>query len=202
MPHVFDAAWRSLALEGDAEAVRQLAQANLGPLYRFCFYRVGGNRFLCEEVVQDTLLRAIRQLDRYDPQRSENNVFRWLTGLARNEIRRVLKRERAGISLDAVWSRVDDELRAIFERLESEPLAEEVLQREETRELVGATMSQLPTHYRAALEQKYVTGQSVREMARARAVSEKSMESLLTRARRAFRQTFLTLSRNLGTEAT
>jgi RNA polymerase sigma-70 factor (ECF subfamily) len=201
VPQPFDAAWRALALQGDAEAARQLAQANLEPLYRFCFYRLGGSRHLCEEAVQETLLRAIRELDRYDPQRCGNNVFGWLSGLARNETRRVLGRERSGISLDALWSRVDEELWAIFERLESEPLADDVLQREETRELVGATMSQLPTHYRAALEQKYVAGLSVREMASARAVSEKSMESLLARARRAFRETFRALSRNLGTEA-
>jgi RNA polymerase sigma-70 factor (ECF subfamily) len=196
----FDAAWLARALQGDAEAVRRLAQANMEPLYRFCFYRVGSSRDLCEEVVQETLVRAIDQLDRYQPDRCDSNIFPWLTGLARNEIRRVLAREKAGVSLEAMWARMDEELRAIFARLESEPLAEEVLEREETRELVGATMSQLPSHYREALEQKYVSGQSVREMAAAQSVSEKAIESLLTRARKAFRETFQALSRSLNAE--
>ncbi len=42
--------------------------------------------------------------------------------------------------------------------------------REETREMVNATMAQLPPHYREALEAKYVSGQTVRDMAAARQI--------------------------------
>ena len=201
MEAAFDAPWKERALAGDREAVGRLARGAPEPLYRFCFYRVGRSRELCEDVVQETLLRALRELDRYEPVRSEGNIFPWLTGLARNEIRRVLSREKSIAGLQAMWSRMDDELRDIFDRLESEPLAEDVLQREETREMVGATMSQLPPHYRDALEAKYVSGQSVQDIARDRSTTEKAVESLLTRARRAFRETFLALDRNLDIEA-
>jgi RNA polymerase sigma-70 factor, ECF subfamily len=196
----FDASWRRRALAGNADAVTAFAEAVLQPLYGFCFYRVGRNRHLCEEVVQETLVRALRDLERYDPARAGNNIFPWLTGLARNEIHRVLGRERASVSLESLWCRMDQELHALFDRLESEPLAEDVLVRQETRELVNATMSQLPPHYREALEAKYVNGKSVRDLANSWRTSEKAVESQLTRARKAFRATFLTLSRNLGTE--
>ena len=202
MRAVFDASWRERALAGHAEAVMALAQAALEPLYRFCFHRVGRNRHLCEEVVQETMLHAIRELEQYDPARSANNVFPWLTGLARNEIRRVLARENAAVSLETLWDRMDRELLALYERLEAQPLAEDVLCREETREMVGATMSQLPPHYREALESKYVLGKSVRDMAQALRISEKAVESQLTRARKEFRATFLTLAKNLGIEPT
>jgi RNA polymerase sigma factor (sigma-70 family) len=146
------------------------------------------------------MLRALRELGHYDPARSNNNIFPWLTGLARNEIHRVLGRERVGLSLETLWANVDKELLAVFTRLDSEPFADELLQREETRELVNATMSQLPPHYREALEAKYVAGKSVRDLAGLWRVSEKAAESLLTRARQAFRATFLTLARNLDVE--
>jgi len=197
---VFDAAWRERALQGDREAVRLLPQVGLGPLYRFCFYRVGRNRHLCEDVVQETLVQAIRNVHRYEPQRSENNILPWLTGLARNEIRRALAHASSTTSLEAMWARMDDRLRDILARLESDPLTDEILQREETREMVNATMSQLPSHYRDALEQKYVSGQSVRDIASARSMTEKAVESLLTRARRAFRETFLALEESLDPE--
>jgi RNA polymerase sigma-70 factor (ECF subfamily) len=196
----FDEGWRQQALHGNAEAVQQLAGSILQPLYSFCLYRVGRNQHLCEEVVQETLLRAIRELDRYEPARARNNIFPWLTGLARNEIQRVLGREKAAVSLQLLWEKMDQELVAIYARLESEPLAEDVLQREETRELVNATMSQLPPHYRQALEAKYVDGKSVRDLADSWNVSEKAAESQLTRARKAFRAVFLALSRNLEME--
>lgn len=200
MRPVFDAAWRERALSGDTAAVQTLAEDALQPLYAFCLYRVGRNRALCEEVVQETLVRAIRELDRYDPARAGDNVFPWLTGLARNEISRVLSREKSAVSLEAMWARMDKELLSLYARLEMEPFGDDVLEREETRELVNTTMSQLPPHYREALEAKYMTGRSVRDMAAVSSISEKAVESLLTRARQAFRVAFLALSRNLEVE--
>jgi RNA polymerase sigma-70 factor (ECF subfamily) len=195
---IFDAAWRGRALRGDAEAVRMMADALLEPLYRFCLYRVGRNRHTCEEVVQETLVRALRGLEHYDPPRAGNNIFPWVTGLARNEIHRMLHRERAAVSLEAVWDKVDRELQSAYSRLDSEPFADEVLIREETRELVNATMSQLPPHYREALEAKYITGRSVRDLATLWRTTEKAVETQLSRARQAVRTTFLVLTRNLS----
>jgi RNA polymerase sigma-70 factor (ECF subfamily) len=197
---IFDAAWRSSALQGSTDAISRFAEAVFQPLYGFCFYRLARNRHLCEEVVQETLVRALRQLDQYEPERAANNIFPWLTGLARNEIHRVLSREKGAVSLEALWARMDRELLEIYARLESEPFGDDLLAREETRELVNATMSQLPPHYREALEAKYVRGKSVRAMAETLSLSEKAVESQLTRARKAFRATFLALSRNLHAE--
>jgi len=128
-------------------------------------------------------------------------VHHAVPGVSLDMVRRVLAQEKASVSLELLWNQMDRDLLALYERLEAEPLADDVLRREETREMVGATMSQLPTHYREALEAKYVLGKSVRDIAVALHVSEKSVESQLTRARRAFRATFLTLARNLAPEA-
>jgi RNA polymerase sigma-70 factor, ECF subfamily len=192
--HGFDHRWHRAALAGDPEAIAALAHSAIEPLYQFCFYRLGCNADLAEEVVQETLLRAIRELDKYDPARSGGNIFTWLTGLARNEIRGALGREQAAVSLQAVWDRLDDELRSVYASLESAPLADDVVDREETRAMVNATMAQLPPHYREALEAKYVLGKTVRDLAATWQVSEKAVESQLTRARQAFRVTFAALA--------
>jgi RNA polymerase sigma-70 factor, ECF subfamily len=196
---IFDDPWHRLALAGNRQAIDLLARTTLAPLYRFCFYRVGRNQHLCEEVVQETLLAAIRELARYEPGRAGGNIFPWLTGLARNQVRRVLARENAE-SLESIWNRMDAELRECYARLESEPFGDDVLCREETREMVGATMSQLPEQYREALEAKYVAGKSVRDMAADAGTTEKAVESQLSRARKAFRATFLALARALNGE--
>ena len=158
-----------------------------------------GERF-AEEVVQETLLRVLRDLQRYEPERAAGNIFPWLTGLARNEIQRVLGREKAATSLQTLWERMDRELLSVFARLESEPFSDEMLQREETRDLVNGAMSQLPPHYRQALEAKYVSGESVRTIAERWRMTEKAAESMLTRARQAFRAAFGALCRNLEVE--
>ena len=118
----------------------------------------------------------------------------WLTGLARNEIRRVLGQEGTTLNIQTLWDKLDDDLRDVYSRIESEPLADEIIHREETREMVNATMAQLPTKYRETLEAKYVAGKSVRDIAAALRMSEKAVESQLTRARKAFRATFAALS--------
>lgn len=201
MLNVFDETWRRRALQGDESAVKLLLAHVLQPLYRFCLYRVGKNQHWCEEVVQETMLRALRDLARYDPLRAQNNIFPWLTGLARNEIQRVLQREKSAASLQSLWANLDEELLGMYARLDSEPFNAELLEREETRDLVNATMAQLPDHYREMLEEKYVEGRSQRDLAERRQLSEKALESQLTRARNAFRVTFLTLSRQLQPEA-
>lgn len=197
MQSIFNHRWREQALAGQADAVKLLAHSALEPLYAFCFYRVGKNRTLCEEVVQETLLIALRTLARYEPKRAADNIFPWLTGLARNEIQRVLAREKGAHSLVTVWANLDRELQGLYARLEAEPFGDDVLRREETRDLVNVTMSQLPSQYRETLEAKYVANKSVRDIAVMLSLSEKAVESQLTRARKAFRATFLTLSRNL-----
>jgi len=198
---IFDARWHARALDGDEQAIAALADAALAPLYRFCLYRLGRDRHLCEDVVQETLVRAIRELRRYDPARAGGDIFGWLTGLARNEIRRALAGRPSAASLEALWRRMDRDLVRICARLAEEPFADAVLARDETREMVNAAMSQLPPPYAEALEAKYVLGRTVREIARAWKTSEKAVESLLARARKAFREAFLALARNLAMEA-
>jgi RNA polymerase sigma-70 factor (ECF subfamily) len=195
----FDAAWRARALDGDEAAVARLTGTMLVPLYRFVFYRVGRRQDLCEEVVQETLLRALRDLARYEPERAGGDIGPWLRGLAKNEVRRVLGRERPAARLEAAWDRLDEELVAVYARLESAPLDADALDRQETRDLVNATMAQLPDQHRVALEAKYVQGLSVRAIADAWRLSEKAVESRLSRAREAFRATFLLLTRDLDT---
>jgi RNA polymerase sigma-70 factor (ECF subfamily) len=196
----FDPPWHQRALKGEAEAIQALSHEMLTPLYSFCLYRVGRNRHLCEEVVQETLVRAIRDLDKYEPERAGGDIFPWLTGLARNEIHRVLARDKSTVSLESLWEKMDREILTVCARMDAEPFNDEVLKREETRELVNATMSQLPPRYREALEAKYVAGKSVRDIAGLFSISEKAVESQLVRAREAFRATFTALARNLQTD--
>jgi RNA polymerase sigma-70 factor (ECF subfamily) len=197
---IFDARWHRKAVAGDPAAAEVLAEAMLKPLYRFCLYRLGRDEHLCEDVVQDTLVRAIGQIERYDPARSGGNIFPWLTGLARNEIRRALAGRNAAASLEALWSKMDKELLSVYAKLDSQPFDEELLRRAETQEMVNAAVSQLPPHYGRALEAKYVLGWSVRRIAQAWELSEKAVESLLSRAREAFRAAFLALAENLNAE--
>ena len=60
--------------------------------------------------------------------------------------------------------------------------------------LIQATLDNLPAHYGDVLEWKYVDGMSVKEIAAQLSVGPKAAESMLTRARTAFREAIATIT--------
>ncbi len=188
---------------GNERALETLYERHVDGLYAFVFFRVGQNRVLAEDVVQDTFMRALDRLDAFDARRGG---FRgWLCLLSRNAIRKHLRRARdvtSSIRLDEMFSRVDDTLSELLAALDGAPLSDELIAREQTREMVAMTVANLPDNYREVLERKYVGGASLAELAEELSISSAAVKSLLARARRAFRATFLTLSRELAQEST
>lgn len=148
-------------------------------------------------MVQDTFVVALESLASFDGRSTLNT---WLCGIAKNKVR-ALRRKRRPAPLADVLDEADDEIDAVLARVSSEPLPDWALERKETRELVGATLSSLPSDYRRALVAKYVTGCSVAQIAQDVGRSEKAAESLLTRARAAFGEVFELLARKRGGEA-
>jgi RNA polymerase sigma-70 factor (ECF subfamily) len=74
--------------------------------------------------------------------------------------------------------------------LDNEPLAPQAESREQA-ECIAAALGVLPEHYEAVLRAKYLEGRSLADIAAQRRESPKAVESLLTRARQAFRQAYL-----------
>jgi RNA polymerase sigma-70 factor (ECF subfamily) len=191
-PDPTDAQTLLRAAAGDVEAIESLYAAHVDGLYAFVFYRVGRDPALAEDVVQETFLRALDDARSYDPERG--SLRAWLCTSSRNVIRKQLRAHRRADELQRTWDRIDATLSQVFAALDSKPLSDEVLAREETRDLVNMTIANLPEEYRNALEGKYVHGESLREIAGRLRVSEDAAKSLLARARRAFKETFLTLN--------
>lgn len=102
------------------------------------------------------------------------------------------------MALEDALADADPEIDAILAQVQTEPLPEWVLERRETSELVGATLSSLTPEYRRALVDKYFDGKSVAEMAAASGKSVKATESLLHRSRTAFARIFELVARRRG----
>jgi RNA polymerase sigma-70 factor, ECF subfamily len=174
-------------LAGDESAFEEFFADYFPRLYRFAQARLGGNEDAAEEVVQSALIRAVDKLHTY---RGEAALFTWLCTICRREIATWV--ERAGKALEV--SLIDDhpEIRAALDALtalaSSDPETE--LRRRELSRLVQVTLDHLPARYADVLEWKYIQGLSVDEIAHRLGVGYKAAESLLTRARQAFRDGF------------
>ena len=182
---------------GEAEALERFYELAVDGLYAFVFYRVGKDAALAEDVVQDTFLVALGRTREFDARRG--SLGSWVCQLSRNVIRSALRARGRVEELD-MWTRIDEGLAEAFARMGGEPLAPDVLERRETRDLVHVAMSHLSDAHRTVLERKYFEDRSLAEIATELALSEDATKSLLARARHAFRETFQSLGRTL-TEA-
>ncbi len=179
---------------GDSVALDELHQRFATPLFRFCYYRVGGSVTDTEEAVQETFLRAIEGLERF---RGDASIFTWLCAIAKNKISRQ-RRRRSRERLASVIEESEEAIDSILTELESQEIPPDVLERAETHDLVGATLASLPPQYQDALLDKYVHALPLKKMAAGREQSAKAVESLLTRARTAFKRTFELLAGRLS----
>jgi RNA polymerase sigma-70 factor (ECF subfamily) len=184
------------ARAGDKEAIARFYDAHVDGLYTFIYYRVGRDTALAEDVVQETFAIALSRRTEHDP--SRGSVATWLAVLSRNVIRDHLKAHRRSDELGAAWERIDATLAQTFAAMAERPLPGEVLERAETRDLVHMAVANLPGQYRTALTRKYIDGESLETLAGELGISTDAAKSLLARARRAFRDTFATLSTNLS----
>ncbi len=189
-----DEALRARVLSGDRVAAEDLCRRHLDGLYEFVHYRVGGDRATVEDLVQETFLVALEKLADFD---GRSSLHTWLCGIAKNKIRTERRRRRPK-PLEDVLDEADDEIDAILAQVAREPLPDWVLERQETRDLVGATLSSLTPEYRDALVAKYVDGLSVAEIAERDGRGLKATESRLQRARVAFARVFELVARKRG----
>jgi RNA polymerase sigma-70 factor (ECF subfamily) len=176
-------------LAGDEAAFDEFFGRYFSGLYRFALARVGNHEDAAEELAQRTLIRGLAGLHTY---RGEAALFTWLCTLCRREIAAWREQEGRGHEV----SFFDDlpEVRAALEAMSTgDDDAEAMLLRREVSVLVHLTLDYLPDRYGDVLEWRYIHGLSVTEIAGRLGVGYKATESLLSRARAAFRDGFLRL---------
>jgi RNA polymerase sigma-70 factor (ECF subfamily) len=170
-------------LAGEEVAFARFTRDYLPPLYRFALRRSHGDLELAREIVQATVCKAIARLDGY---RGEALLTTWLCACCRNEIAAHYRRGGREVELDGEPAgRLAHALVAPGDSAEDAALNREMAAR------VHETLDALPPDYGRVLEWKYLEDLPVEEIARRLERHPKAAESLLTRAREAFRRQYL-----------
>jgi RNA polymerase sigma-70 factor, ECF subfamily len=172
-------------LAGDELAFRTFFDMYFPRVYRFALPRLGGSIESAREVVQATLGKAMRNLEKY---RGDAALFSWLCQICRHEIvdhLRAHKRHTERVVL------IDDspEIQAAMETIQA-PLTDDPAHRygnAEMRRLIQSVLDRLPARYGDILEWKYIEGRTVEEIGQRLGVGHTAAQSLLARARQAFR---------------
>jgi RNA polymerase sigma-70 factor (ECF subfamily) len=147
---------------------------HFGQVFGYVAYRLSPDLDAAKDVTQEVFVAA---MDRWDSYRGEGTPLAWLRGIARRKISDHLqgRLERARTLDPATLSQ----------------LATSSQTSVEDRAMVLAhVMRALPKKQAELLEEKYLEGLSVRQIAQARGMTEKAVECALSRARDALRQRF------------
>jgi RNA polymerase sigma-70 factor, ECF subfamily len=166
---------RDAVAAGDDSAWRTWFELEYAPLEAYVLWRCGSLRDFADDVLQESWMTAVRRIRSFNPDAA--SFHSWLCGIAanvlRNQMRSFRRRTARQESLSGDVGRDDP---AIAQRERSERLTQ--------------ALAALPERYEAVLRMKYLDGRSVAEIACEQRESEKAIESLLTRARAAFREAY------------
>jgi RNA polymerase sigma-70 factor, ECF subfamily len=172
-------------LAGDEDAFEEFFARYFQRLFRFALRRTG-DAAAAEDAVQATLVAAVRSLQSW---RGEATLFTWLCTLCRRELAAEWRRASRRPPLQSLDD--DPDIGAHMKRLTASTEAPDAaLERTRLADLVHITLDNLPGRYGDVLEWKYVLGLSVAEIAERLGSTPKAAESLLSRARRLFREGF------------
>jgi RNA polymerase sigma-70 factor, ECF subfamily len=171
-------------LDGEQPAFRAFYDKYAYKMAAFVMRRSGSNRAAAEDIVQGAMVRALRALSQY---RGEASLLTWLCQICRNELadqRRKSARHPKLVSMDS-----DVAVAAMVAAMPSETEFDFNAQatNRALADSVANAMCQLPEHYVRVLELKYGDDLSVEQISHELALSFSATQSLLVRAREAFR---------------
>jgi RNA polymerase sigma-70 factor, ECF subfamily len=164
------------AIFSDPVAFRRWYDVAVVRVYSYLLGRCGGDVTLAEDLTQQAFIQAVRRRETFD---GRSDPITWVIAIARNKLadhhRELDRQERRHLRLLVREVAVLDE-----------PGTGHV----EDRDAVLMALRNLPALQRSALVLRYVDDLSVRDVARALGRTEDAVESLIRRAKDAFRTAY------------
>ena len=172
--HAADRALLTAVAGRDPVAVRRLLDEVAPVVFGFLYARVGGDEAAAEDLLQETLLEAVRSAATY---RGDAALSTWLCAIARHRLGRHYEAERRAAAARA-------RLHLVAGTDGDHSGGDQVERRDEVVRALG----RLPAVHRQVLVLKYLDGRSVEEIATELGRTRVQVQSLLQRAREGMRR--------------
>jgi RNA polymerase sigma-70 factor (ECF subfamily) len=143
---------------GDGEAFRALVEQHSHRVFQLAF-RMTGNEHDAEDVVQESFLRAYRQLGRFE---ARANFGTWLYRIVANCAVDLLRTRRSRVRMTG--PALDDPLHAPEDAPAAEPNPERLAQSAEIERQVATALDDLTPVERAAFTLRHYEGRSIEEI--------------------------------------
>jgi len=167
---------------GDSAAMAQFYNLYRNRLYSLILEQVDRNEAIAEDLVQEVFLAALSSLDRF---RGDSQLYTWLRSIALHKINDFYRHQaRQPRSKE---SSADYDGLELEQTQAHEPATHTVMEDEEVRQSVHEALADLPHDYQEVLVLKYLRDMPVLAISQIMGRSPKSVEGLLSRARKAMR---------------
>jgi len=151
-------------------------------LYSLVFEQVGREQAAAEDIVQDVFLAALGSLDKF---RGDSQLYTWLRSIALHKIKDFYRHQARQPEPEESFAEFT--LLRLEQARDNEPETSTVMESEEIRQWVHQALADLPEDYRQVLTLKYLKDMPVLAISEIMGRSPKSVEGLLSRARKAMR---------------
>ena len=166
----------------DPSAIEELYTTYFDRLYSLVYNQVDRDRNTTEDIVQDTFLAAVKSSKRF---RGQSSTYTWLCSIAYHKVADYYRRKASEAKhIDRSFN--VDALESGEQQAETASYANPT-DSIDTATIVRQAMAGLPWDYRQVLILKYVDEMPVLEICRIMRRSPKSIEGLLSRARKALK---------------
>jgi RNA polymerase sigma factor (sigma-70 family) len=159
---------------GSEKAWHEFSELYAEPLYRYVYSLARHDASAATELAQETIVTAVQHIRRFDDRKG--TLWAWLCGIAVNKSREAARAwVREARAIESVAAMVS------VENGPADPSPDE----DASRILVS-----LHPHHQEVLRLKYMQGHSVADIAKSLSLTEKAVESRLSRARDAYRKAY------------
>jgi len=168
---------------GDSAAMEEFYNLYRSRLYTLVLEQVDRNEAVAEDLVQEVFLAALGSLDKF---RGDSQLYTWLRSIALHKINDFYRRQ-AREPKPEKSSPDFDAMKQLEQIGDNKPATSTVMESEEVRQSVNQALADLPKDYQEVLVLKYLKDMPVLAISEIMGRSPKSVEGLLSRARKAMR---------------
>jgi RNA polymerase sigma-70 factor (ECF subfamily) len=167
---------------GDSTAREELYSFYRGRLYSLILEQVDRDEAVAEDLVQEVFLAALSSLHKF---RGDSQLYTWLRSIAFHKVNDFYRHQARRPKPNQPSS--DSDLAELEYIRDNAPPTSTQMESEETRQSVHQALTDLPQDYQEVLALKYLKGMPVLAISQIMGRSPKSVEGLLSRARKAMR---------------
>ena len=167
---------------GDSAAMEEFYTIYRSRLYSLILEQVDRDEAVAEDLVQDVFLAALASLDKF---RGDSQLYTWLRSIAFHKINDYYRHQAR--RPEPKKSPHDFDVTELEQIGDNQPATSTQMESEEARQSVHQALADLPQDYQEVLVLKYLKDMPVLAISQIMGRSPKSVEGLLSRARKAMR---------------